>query len=78
MAHIVQDDGNLCIDPERADLSNICCRAKIDESVLCVTGLIDEGFLCTDFSDVFGPNLYRADTTFITADNTSITADYHY
>jgi hypothetical protein len=78
MAHIVQDNGNLCVDPERVELSNLCLRIKIDDGILCVDGLIDEGFLCTDFGDVFGPSLYRADTTLITADNTSITADYEY
>jgi hypothetical protein len=68
MAHIIQDDGNLCLDAERVDLNT-----------LCVTGTIDTGNLCTEFSDdIIPPVRYRADTTIITADNITLTADYSF
>lgn len=49
---------------------------RVDLSALCVTGTIDEDELCTDLVDLTTPPIYRADTTLLTADNTSITADY--
>lgn len=79
MAHYVQDDGNLCLDVERVDLDTLCTGGNIDLDDLCVIGVIDEDDLCTDIGEVVNPPVrYRADTTIITADNTSITADYSY
>lgn len=78
MAQLIQDDGNLCVDAERVDLSQLCTETNIDTDTLCVTGLIDTDNLCTDIGDTLAPQRYRADTTLITADNTSITADYAY
>jgi hypothetical protein len=65
MAHIIQDDGILMVDAERVDLDN-----------LCVIGVMDTDQLCTDLIDQILAAIYRADTTLLTADNTSITADY--
>ena len=64
MAHIIQDDGILMVDAERVDLDELC------------TGTIDTANLCTDLIDQILAAIYRADTTLLTADNTSITADY--
>lgn len=79
MAHYVQDDGELCVDTERVDLNQLCTGATIDLDSLCVTGVIEEEDLCTDIGEVVNPPVrYRADTTLLTADNSSITADYSY
>lgn len=66
MGHLIQDEANLCIDTERVDLNS-----------LCASGTIDEDNLCTDIGDTVSI-FYRADTTVLTADLTSIRADYQH
>lgn len=76
MAHAVEDLADLCVDTERVDLDILCTGGNIDLDSLCVTGVIDTDDLCTDMGDTTLPIIYRADTTLITSDNTSITVDY--
>lgn len=78
MAMVIEDLGTLEVDTERVDLDTLCVKAVIDLDTLCVKAVIDEDTLCTNFGATAGPTRYRADTTFLTADNTSITADYSY
>jgi hypothetical protein len=78
MARTVQEEGDLYVDVERVDLGELCFSDPLDEDTLCVGGNMDLDDLDTEIGDassVAGP-VYRADTTLITADNTSLSADY--
>lgn len=76
MARIIQDEATLQLCG-KIDTGNLCVTGLIDEDNLCVTGLIDEANLCTDIGETTAA-FYRADTTVLTADIDTISADYHY
>jgi hypothetical protein len=76
MARLIQDEDILQIDAERIDTDTMSMDNPLDEDKLCMSAAADEDHLCTDFGASLTPSQYKADTTLITADNTSITADY--
>jgi hypothetical protein len=71
----VSEDGILQLHDGRIDEGGICIIINIDEDFLCVTPVVDIKSLCTSIGEGLGIR-YRADTTRLTADNTSITCDY--
>lgn len=76
MASLVQDNGKLRM-VEAIDEGRLCMKSEIDLGKLCQKEAIDQGTLCTRFTNTLTQQGYRADTTVLTADNTSYTADYH-
>lgn len=64
MASLLQDSGSIMIGD------------SIDIGSLCIAERVDSKRLCTHIGDVTAQQRYRADTTLLTADNTSLTADY--
>jgi hypothetical protein len=75
MSLLISDDGVFILEIERIDQADICVALNLDEGALCIAPVIDIAELCTSIGDGLGIR-YRADTTRLTADNTSITCDY--
>jgi hypothetical protein len=78
MARTVQEEGDLYVDVERVDEDELCLSDPLDEDMLCAEGIVDLADLDTEIGDAssFAGAIYRADTTLLTADNTSLNADY--
>lgn len=76
MPRLIQDEGVLRRKAERVDQNILCIKPTIDSHKLCIGPVIDLAPLCTDLGTTTQGIRYRADTTLLTADNTSISADY--
>ena len=73
----VFDQDDLC-QGDAVDLADMQLRNPVGEDAICAlnTTRVDEKYLCTELGNDVEAQVYRADTTLITADNTSIGADY--
>lgn len=78
MAHLIEDVGDLFLKGERVDEDLLALSSHVHEEDLITDGIIDEENLWTDLGFSSGARRFRADTTLLTADETTVTADYHY